>query len=483
MRKVLKFGWSSLATGPIIQQAANIIISDKEKYQSEIVVVVSAMAWVTWLLRKYSTTPSEAADILMELKRKHADALRFLLSQQGSNRISLFDQIRWDQFEPIFTSLVDDAQKLNSIHQSFATITDMETTPQDQEVLTHRQYIMEGRIQARIWYVWEILSALLMTEAIRGSHFASEMIYSSLLIKTLGGDPLHDRIDFVATQESVQSFFTEYINFDTTIPVMTGYAWGTKNNEVQLLGRSGSDYVATWLASALPADVVEVWKESAVFSWDPRKITHPVFQPVLTFTEGVEIASSGAEFLHPSAAIPAQKKNIPIWIKDINKPEGFGTCISDQEVPAGVRSINLNTQQLLITVQDPDMVGEVGYIHGITQLLKEEHISFDSWSSSETSFTFSIQRKDLTPSVEARFHDLHHNGAKILFSPSVAKISIVGKDIGKDGQLLSIIFGTMSWYRIHAISKSDLDTNLTLFVPEDDGQILYQKLHDALFVQ
>ena len=89
----------------------------------------------------------------MELKRKHADALRFLLSQQGSNRISLFDQIRWDQFEPIFTSLVDDAQKLNSIHQSFATITDMETTPQDQEVLTHRQYIMEGRIQARIWYV------------------------------------------------------------------------------------------------------------------------------------------------------------------------------------------------------------------------------------------------------------------------------------------------------------------------------------------
>ncbi len=72
---------------------------------------------------------------------------------------------------------------------------------------------------------------------------------------------------------------------------------------------------------------------------DPRIVnkTHPIKE--LSFDEAAELAYFGAKILHPTCILPAQKRNIPVRLKNTMQPEAEGTLIAKVQTEEGIKAV------------------------------------------------------------------------------------------------------------------------------------------------
>lgn len=131
------------------------------------------------------------------------------------------------------------------------------------------------------------------------------------------------------------------------------------------LGRGGSDYTASILATALNARRLEIWTDVDGFmTADPRVISSAYVIDRLTFTEAMELCNFGAKVIYPPTIYPVYHKNIPIRILNTFNPTARGTYISKERVQddskAMIKGISSINDTCLITVQGLGMVGVIG---------------------------------------------------------------------------------------------------------------------------
>jgi aspartokinase/homoserine dehydrogenase 1 len=114
------------------------------------------------------------------------------------------------------------------------------------------------------------------------------------------------------------------------IPVITGFIGATATGKPTTLGRGGSDYSATILATCTDALEVWIWTDvDGIMSADPRDVEHARVIPQLTYTEAAELSNFGARLLHVRMIAPLQEHHIPLRVRNIFKPQNAGTLISD----------------------------------------------------------------------------------------------------------------------------------------------------------
>lgn len=116
--------------------------------------------------------------------------------------------------------------------------------------------------------------------------------------------------------------------------------------EITNLGRGGSDFTGALIASALDAEVLEIWTDVDGFmTADPRIVKDAKVIDHLTFTESMELCSFGAKVIYPPTIFPVFHKKIPIKILNTFNPEAPGTLITDSDLPddleiKGVTALN-----------------------------------------------------------------------------------------------------------------------------------------------
>ena len=77
--------------------------------------------------------------------------------------------------------------------------------------------------------------------------------------------------------------------------MVPGFISSSKEGEVTNLGRGGSDYTASILATALGARRLEIWTDVDGFmTADPRVISSAYVIDRLTFTEAMDLCNFGA---------------------------------------------------------------------------------------------------------------------------------------------------------------------------------------------
>jgi aspartate kinase len=172
----------------------------------------------------------------------------------------------------------------------------------------------------------EKLSALLLVAAFGKSGADAQLVDSSSVIitdDTFGSaSPL-----FNETEKRVEKVIFPLL-MKKIIPVVTGFFGGTKTGKVAILGRGGSDYSATILASVLEAQEVILWKEvDGIYSCDPHKNKDAEFFSELSYAKALELAQNGAKILHPHAMKPVAEKEIVVWIKNTFNPSFLGSKI------------------------------------------------------------------------------------------------------------------------------------------------------------
>ena len=110
--------------------------------------------------------------------------------------------------------------------------------------------------------------------------------------------------------------------------VIPGFYGSKRDGAVKTFSRGGSDVTGSIVAKAIHADMYENWTDvSGFLVADPRIVADPQVIEAITYRELRELAYMGASVLHEDAIFPVRKEGIPINIRNTNRPDDKGTLI------------------------------------------------------------------------------------------------------------------------------------------------------------
>lgn len=185
---------------------------------------------------------------------------------------------------------------------------------------------------------------------------------------------------------------------ESDIVIFPGFFGSTLAGEVATFPRGGSDITGAILAAAVKADVYENFTDvDSVYAMDPRIVPNAPAIELMTYREMRELAYAGFGVFHDEAIIPAVHAQIPICIKNTNRPGAPGTMIVperkyEQTEVAGVSSAE---GFCAIYIDKYMMNREVGFGRRLLQILEEEGISYEHTPSGIDNMSIILQSKEL----------------------------------------------------------------------------------------
>lgn len=117
-------------------------------------------------------------------------------------------------------------------------------------------------------------------------------------------------------------------SFEGVVPIVTGFIGRTKDGHTTTLGRNGSDYTATLLASLFRAEAVTVWTDVlGVMTADPNLVREASPVDRLSYDEALELAYFGTRMFHSRTIIPLRECGAALVIRSTTQPDAPGTRI------------------------------------------------------------------------------------------------------------------------------------------------------------
>ena len=266
------------------------------------------------------------------------------------------------------------------------------------------------------------------------------------------------------------------------VPIVTGFVGKTQKGEITTVGRNGSDYTATVFAAALGAEECEIWTDTdGVMTADPSLIPAARSIPRMSFAEASELAQYGGRVLHPSTLLPAVEKNVPVRVLNTNRPDHPGTVItSDGGTPTGpITSIAYKERQWVITIENPTMLGQPGFLARVFEILGRLHVDVDMISTSHVSVSMTTPvLKNLDEVVEA----LSQHG-RVTVAKDKTIVSIVGRNVKHQTGLGARVFGALrdAGVNVEMVSHGANNINIGLLVDDAEIDKAVKSLHGELF--
>ncbi|MBQ6435130.1 MAG: aspartate kinase, partial [Synergistaceae bacterium] len=274
MKKVVKFGGSSLADAKQFAKVGEIIRSDP----SRVYVVPSAPG-------KRNDNDIKVTDLLYEC---------YELAKEGKNFYEPFLAVK-DRYNEIIQGL-----NLNlSLTESFDEIENKLLNSPEKDYTASRGEYLNGLIMAN-YLGFEFIDASEVIFFDENGNFDGEKTNSILSPKL------------------------EEIN-NAVIPGFYGLG---HDGKIKTFSRGGSDITGSIVASACRAGVYENWTDvSGLLMADPHIVSNPSVIKNITYRELRELSYMGASVMHEDAIFPVKKAGIPINIRNTNSPDDAGTWI------------------------------------------------------------------------------------------------------------------------------------------------------------
>ena len=329
--------------------------------------------------------------------------------------------------------------------------------------------------KAEIMAMGELTSVRLFSAAIESLGVKSEYIdpYHELWPIMTDSNSLEAKIDFNTTNrkcEAIKNLVSQGI-----VPVICGFLGKGPSGEITTLGRGGSDVTAFLLGHCLDAnEVVIVTDVEGVMSTDPNKIEEAELLDEITVEEMRDLATHGAQVLHPHAL---KYKDPLISAKIINFNHGDlsskGTRITGPFEGDLLTSVTINKNPIsLIAIVGEAMLKKVGLLAKLTGCLADNKINIYGISAGQNSITTFVDKKD----AENAYHILHNLVIEtdVLSSLSLgrdtAMITLVSPDIIETPGIISDITEPLRKNNINIVEITSSQTAIVLFVDWEDGQ-------------
>jgi len=276
------------------------------------------------------------------------------------------------------------------------------------------------------------------------------------------------------------------IEDDVGAHLTQGFIARDSDGSTVLLGRGGSDTSAACLAGKIGAGRVEIWTDvHGLFTANPAQVPSARLLKELDYEEAQELATMGAEVLHPRCIDPVREHSIPLHVRCIGAPEQSGTRISSDPPDAGpqVKAISAKRDVSLVSMETLGMWQEVGFLADAFECFAENGLSIDLVATSETNVTVSLDptanalESDRVERLLTALDD-HCDASEI--GPCGA-VSLVGRQIRSILDELGPALEVFDEQRVHLVSQAASDLNFTFVVDEDQTERLVRELHSLLF--
>ena len=292
------------------------------------------------------------------------------------------------------------------------------------------------------------------------------------------------RLSVNCESQSSPEFVSRFAEQPSQMLITQGFIASHPRGGTAILGRGGSDTSAAYFGALLNAQAVEIWTDvPGMFSANPREVPEARLLTRLRYGEAQEIATTGAKVLHPRSIGPCRDAGVPIRILDTQNPDLPGTRIDSLADPVpGVKAISARRGIVLVSMETVGMWQQVGFMADVFSIFRKHGLSVDLIGSSETNVTVSLDPSDnlMNSDVLSRLsQDLAQVCIVKVIAPCAA-ITLVGRGMRSLLHKLSDIWATFGKERVHLISQSSNDLNLTFVIDEADAEGLIPSIHASL---
>jgi len=387
-------------------------------------------------------------------------------------------------------------QAIRTQHYDLAAALELEGPELLDETLHELEQLVAGvrlirevsvRVRVRIMALGELMATRLGASYLAGAGLPVEWLDARDVltsVSTSGGRRKQDYLSAVCAAEPDPDFQKQLRKHDKVI-LTQGFIARNEWGETVLLGRGGSDTSAAYLAGRLQARRLEIWTDvPGMFSADPRVVPSARLLLALHYDEAQELASAGSSVLHPRCLSPLRASNIPLFIRCTTAPEISGTVVSSvtEEVEPLVKGICLRNGLTLISMDGVGMWHEVGFLARAFNVFSEHGVSIDLVSTSETNVTVSIDTADgilADDTQRALLSDLQLL-CRVRAISDCSAVSLVGRKIRTILPRLAPALEVFEEEKIHLMSQSANDLNLSFVVTQGQGPRLVRKLHASI---
>ena len=432
MKKIVKFGGSSLANAQQFEKVGEIIRSDESRRY----VVPSAPG-------KRFDGDTKVTDLLYKC---------YNLAVQGEDFGAVLQEIK-ERYYEIIRGL-----KLNlSLEEEFAQIEKDFKAQAGSDYAASRGEFLNGKVMAA-YLGYEFVDAATVIRFDKNGNFDADKT-DKLLSKRL------------AKCERA---------------VIPGFYGAYEDGTVKTFSRGGSDVTGSLVAKAIKADLYENWTDvSGFLVTDPRIVENPAVIETITYRELRELSYMGATVLHEDAIFPVRKEGIPINIKNTNRPEDKGTFIVEstcKKPKFTITGIAGKKGFCSINIEKSMMNSEVGFGRKVLQVFEDQGISFEHIPSGIDTLTVYVHQDEFEEKEQQVIAGIHRAVQPdfVEMESDLALIAVVGRGMKSQRGTAGRIFSALAHANVNVkmIDQGSSELNIIIGVENRDFEAAVKAIYD-----
>ena len=436
--KVMKFGGTSVGSPERMKGVASLVTESGEPT----FIVLSAMSGTTNSLVEisdylYKKNPEGANEVINNLEKKYMQHVEELYSTEEMKQTTReFLQGEFNYLRSFTKDLFTSFEEKSIVAQGEMMSTNMVVN-----------YLKEQGVKA------VLLSAL---DFMRTD-------------KNAEPDPQYIKEKLAAIMEQ---------NQDYQIYITQGFICRNAYGEIDNLQRGGSDYTASLIGAALPADEIQIWTDiDGMHNNDPRVVEHTEAVRQLNFEEAAELAYFGAKILHPTCVQPAKYAGIPVRLKNTMDPKADGTIIDNVIVRGKIKAVAAKDNITAIKIKSSRMLLATGFLRKVFEIFESYQTPIDMIATSEVGVSMSIDN-------DAHLNDIVNELKKygtVTVDSDMCIICVVGDLDWSNVGFETIATDAMKNIPVRMISYGGSNYNISFLIRERDKKQALQNLSNVLF--
>ena len=258
--------------------------------------------------------------------------------------------------------------------------------------------------------------------------------------------------------------------------VIPGFYGAMADGTVRTFSRGGSDVTGSLVAKAIHADLYENWTDvSGFLVTDPRVVVNPEVIEAITYRELRELSYMGATVLHEDAIFPVRKEGIPINIRNTNRPEDKGTLIVEstcKKPKFTITGIAGKKGFCSINIEKSMMNSEVGFGRKVLQVFEDQGISFEHIPSGIDTMTVYVHQDEFEEKEQQVVAGIHRAVQPdfIEMESDLALIAVVGRGMKSTRGTAGRIFSALAHANVNVkmIDQGSSELNIIIGVENRD---------------
>jgi aspartate kinase len=343
------------------------------------------------------------------------------------------------------------------------------------EILTDIKYkIQEGATRDYTASRGEYLNALILSE-----YLGFEFVDAKDLIVLDKGD----KLDLEKTKKNVASTLA-----DIPYAVIPGFYGANEEGHIITFSRGGSDITGSIIASGVDAVLYENWTDvSGFYMADPRIVDNPRHIDTITYRELRELSYMGAPVLHEESIFPIKSAEIPINIKNTNRPEDPGTMIVSESAPINhletITGIAGKKDFTVISIEKTRMNEDKGFFRKLVSVLESNDVSIEHMPSSIDSISLIVSSSEINSKLDKVIEEIriYCKPDSITTYPEMALIAVVGRGMINTKGTSAKIFTALAnnGVNIRMITQGSSELNIIIGIKNKDFDKAISAIYEA----